>query len=231
MNVLVKEDATVDNTKLTKEFLIPMMQKIFRYIILMNPSESKVMLSNEIDMNISHDTFSHVGTLTNIEPDADGIPHKYEHIIKMARLTSDTSYTMNEYIQVYEKYPEDCEEVVGGVTIKHKAGDDIVDEYVTYTREVVTELTYIDSITGEHVSFTDTEYIGMPVKQFEFYQATEYDESGTVIHAAGDVKMTYIDGILTPVFEYVARLKRFNWVLIDTETINDARHTIQEPLD
>ena len=103
----------MDNTKLTKEHLLKIVSRLIRYVILMDAPESDVILSSDMEFDITNEPFYHIVTFNNTDKDEDGVVHRYEHILKIARRSAECEYTMNEYEQVIDLYEEACTKVIG----------------------------------------------------------------------------------------------------------------------
>lgn len=243
MYVIVKGDAVVDNTKLNKEYLLSIVSRLIRYIILMNAPDSDTILSQEMDFNISNEPFHYIATFNNVEDDDQGVTHRYEHILKISRRNADCEYTMNDYIKVIDTYEEPTDRIIGkvwdGATVsgrprlvdltKHfEAGDEIVLKYAEYGTDYHVHLQYRDSNHDVHPYDRDFVKNELYVN-YILYDHTIYDEDGTVIHAQGDVMLDENDQVM---WEYVPVDKQFHWQLVNTvhDEIDSSNH-LQEPLD
>lgn len=243
MNVnIVGRDVLVDNTKLTKEYLLNVVSRLIRYIILMNAPDSDIILSNEMDFSISNEPFYYIVTFNNVEDDSEGVTHRYEHILKISRRSADCEYTMNDYVKVIDTYTEECDKVIGkasngtdsahrpifvDVTKHFNVGDEIVTRYATYASDCNVYLTYLDDdLNRQNVAknYVATEL----VVNYALYDHTVYDEDGTVIHAQGDVML---DDNKQMIWNYLPVETQFHWQLVNTIHDNTPAHTMEEPLD
>ena len=204
----------------------------------MDAPESDVILSSDMEFDITNEPFYHIVTFNNTDKDEDGVVHRYEHILKIARRSAECEYTMNEYEQVIDLYEEACTKVIGvthdspthtvDVEKTFEVGDEIVTKYAVYATDYSEDLHYLDAdqmmqrVTIFHMA-------GDILLQYAKYDHTEYDEEGRVVHAKGDVML---DDNNQFIYSYVPTQKQFHWNLVNTisdSVTND--NGIEEPLD
>ena len=232
----------MDNVKLTKEFLFNIASRIIRYAILMNAPDSDVILANEMDFKIENEPFYYIVTFNNIEDDEEGVTHRYEHILRIAKRDAQYQYTMNDYVKVIDLYEAECDKVIGvrwdgtsspgnlkfiDVNKHFNVGDEIVTRYASYGSHCMDILKYRDD---DHVVHTKTVFHYAPELMINYakYDHDEYDEDGNLIHAYGEVML---DDNKQIIWNYIESDKQSHWQLVNTIQDNTQNTTIQEPLD
>lgn len=208
----IKEDITM-NAKFDRDYLMQIVCKLLRYIILMDRQNEPIM-SDQSEFKIVTEPLYRTVTITYNDKDDHGDIHRLVNIFKINTTTNkldDIEYTVENYIQAFHYYISDVTETIGGIEITHHAGEKIVTRYALYDHTVEIPITYIDN-NGQRVSVTDTRPEGSPQIVYNVYQTTVYDEeTGDVIHAAGDV-IVNPDGTLS--FYYVVAEYEFEWQLV-----------------
>ena len=198
--------------QIPEEYLIKIIGKILRYIILMG-RENEPIFSDQSEFKISTEPLYRTVTITYNAKDSQGDIHRYVNTFKIDTTTNkldNIEYTLEDYIKVFHTYQEETTEVIGGVEITHHIGETVVKRYTLYSEQVTIPITYM--VNGERVSVNDVRAAGSPVIDYHRYPSTIYDEeTGDVIHAAGDV-IVNPDGSLS--YEYEVAEYDYEWQLV-----------------
>lgn len=191
--------------KITEEYLLDIANRILRYITLLG-NKNEVITATDSTFTIHNEPLYRTVTMTFLAEVEDGIFHKFENVFRTDLTTNETTYTRHEFEKVIATYPEDCDEVVGRDIIHHKAGEEVVAEYILYGEYGTDTYYYMED--GVHKPFQVDHYPGDPARMYETYERTEYDEYGTVIHIAGDV---ILDAENRPIFHYRVYSYDYAW--------------------
>ena len=214
IRLLLKKGTIVMNTdKITKEYLMPIVGKLIRYISLMG-NQGEIFTSTDTSFSIVNEPLSREITITYIATTVNDVVHKFEHIFKTDLSSNETEYTLKEYEQAFKYYNTDFDEVVGTVTIHHHIGDRVVIEYAKYQTDTFSDLFTTEN--GECRTFRVAHTAGDPIMKYEYYEETVRDATGVVIHTAGDV-MKNLDGSLCGT--YAVKEYDYSWRLYEPTTI------------
>lgn len=212
-----KDVAVMNANKFTKEYLLDIVNKILRYIVLMG-NKNEVITTTDSLFSITYEPLYRNTNITfNAEVyDADkgeNVTHRFENVFRTDLTTNETTYTKHEYEPFIETYTEDCDEKIGNVTIHHKAGEKVVKSYITYDNDGYNTLTFTKD--GVRQSIQEPYYTGDPEKAYQYYDKTIFDDDGAVIHMAGDV---VLDINNNPIFSYRVYEYDTMWLKVKSET-------------
>ena len=212
-----KDVAVMNASKFTKEYLLDIVNKILRYIVLMG-NKNEVITTTDSLFSITYEPLYRNTNITfNAEVyDADkgeNVTHRFENVFRTDLTTNETTYTKHEYEPIIETYTDDCYEPIGKVIIHHKAGENVVKSYITYDNDGYNTLTFTKD--GIRQVIQEPYFEGDPEKAYQYYDRTIFDDDGTVIHMAGDVVLDISDN---PVFSYRVYEYDTRWVKVNSET-------------
>lgn len=214
----MRKDVTVMNAnKFTKEYLLDIVNKILRYIVLMG-NKNEVITTTDSLFSITYEPLYRNTNITfNAEVyDADkgeNVTHRFENVFRTDLTTNETTYTKHEYEPIIETYTEDCYEPIGKVIIHHKAGEKVVKSYITYDNDGYNTLSFTKDGTRQVIQ--EPYFEGDPEKAYQYYDKTIFDDDGTVIHMAGDA---VLDINNKPIFSYRVYEYDIRWVKVNSET-------------
>ena len=195
--------------KVDNDYLFDVLESILRYIVTMG-SKSDIITSLDSIFGVFVDPVYYTVNVTynNSVEDTNGymVPHRYENVFKINRITNDTTLIKKEYTQSFNYYTEDGITTVGNVDVPHKAGSRVVLTYDTYTEQFTENISYM--IDGTHRTETRVHAVGDPRVRYQYYYSDEYDDNDNIIHYAGDV---VLDDNNNPIVDYMVAAYDTYW--------------------
>ena len=200
----------------TKDYMLEVIQMVLRYIILM-ANKGDILLSDDAAFSIDIETMYYVVTVTfnNIDR-SEGIPviHRYENVYRINRINNETSVTVNDYVERYNKYETETTETVGTKTIVHPVGSRVVKQYALYSINESQDVKYMWN--GIYNKQTIHYFAGDPRERYSYYAEDVWNgEHTAILHYKGDV---YVDDQGQIITEYLVAEYDTYWRRIAANT-------------